>query len=181
MSALIASTLTKERAKNILLWPTNNFPNNAVMTATGCISIFTLSKVFDFYYTGLITLVTLGALQLYQMNNESKERLIDAPKIAGIKTEISTLGGFEKNTPAIMKKYFEFGKKTVAPMFNHFNGDEYSKMEKLANYCNVQMADLATIWKKHPNFDDASSKKRFDVFKGILEGDDIKSKFTDVE
>lgn len=80
-----------------------------------------------------------------------------------------------------MREYLKFGRETVKPMFNHFNETEYSKIKKLANYCKVKMADLATIWQKHPNFDDPSSKKRFDLFKNILDGDDIKSKFADVE
>ena len=65
-------------------------------------------------------------------------------------------------------------------MFNHFNKDGYLKMEKLAEYSKVQMAALATIWEKTPNFDDVSSKKRCDVFKSILPDDDIKSKFADI-
>ena len=181
MSALYQTYCTKQTVKNILLWPTNNFPNNAVMTAAGCISIFALPKIFDSYYTGLFTFVALGALQLYQMNKEAKKRLVDAPKITKIKNEISTLEGFERNNPMIMKKYFELGEKTIEPMFNHFNKDGYSKMAKLAKYCKVQMAALATIWEKHPNFDDVSSKNRFDLFKNILDGDDIKSKFEDIE
>ncbi|NGX48601.1 MAG: hypothetical protein K940chlam5_00189 [Candidatus Anoxychlamydiales bacterium] len=181
MSALIATTLSKQTVKNILLWPTNNFPNNAIMTAAGCISIFALPKIFDSYYSVLFTSVALGTLQLYQMNNEAKKRLVDAPKITKIRTEIKDLEGFERNNPMIMKKYFKLGKKTIEPMFNHFNKDGYSKMKKLAEYSKVQMAALATIWGKYPNFDDPSSKKRFEVFKSILSDEDIKSKFDDIE
>ncbi|NGX32860.1 MAG: hypothetical protein K1060chlam4_00913, partial [Candidatus Anoxychlamydiales bacterium] len=158
-----------------------NFPNNAVMTAAGCISIFALPKIFDSYYTGLFTFVALGALQLYQLNNEAKKRLVDAPKITKIKDEIKELEGLEKNNPTLMRTYLKFGKEAVESMFNHFNETEYSKIENLANYCKVKMSELATIWKKTPNFDDASSKKRFDLFKNILDGDDIKSKFDDIE
>ncbi|KKK95775.1 MAG: hypothetical protein KR126chlam4_01430 [Candidatus Anoxychlamydiales bacterium] len=181
MSALYHTYCTKETAKNMLLWPTKNFPNNAVMTAAGCISIFALQKIFDSYYTGLFTCAALGALQLYQMNNEAKKRLFDAPKITKINDEIKELEGLENNNPKLMRKYLEFGKETVEHMFNHFNKDGYSKIKKITKYCKVQMAALATIWEKAPNFDDASSKKRFDLFKGILTDADIKSNFADVE
>jgi len=176
MSALISHSLTAQTAKEMALWPTKNFPYNAILTTTGVISFYVLKKIFSPYNTLILTFLVIGATKLCIKNENAKILIVTEPQIAKIQKEISDLEDFENNNPLIMKKYLSLGKDTIKPMFDCFNKDKYGKIEKLAAFCNVKIADLVTIWKKHPNFDENSFSNRYNIFKNLLRSD-IKKQF----
>lgn len=165
MTALVKQLCTFQTAKRALVWPVKNFPNNAIMTLAGAISLVALPKMLNsYYYSALLGALTLAGLKIHQMNNDALKQIAKDKGVQGIKKEIRELEGFEDNNLKIMNLYLKLGKETIEPMFNPFNHLEYAKIEKLATFCKVSIENLATIWTKHPNFDGASHIQRRALF-----------------
>ncbi len=168
MSALLAINLTTQKAKSLLIWPMKDFPYNALVTTAGFISVFALPKIFSSYSSLLFTSATLLiSIKLFQENEEAKKKL----KINEIKNEISALEGFENNNPKIMKLYLKLDKKTIEPMLNRFNENDYQKIKKLTKYSKIKIADIIAIWNKAPNFNENSFNKRYSLLRNILDNE----------
>ena len=133
MSALLSTAFTRKNILNSCIWPIKNFPNNAIITASGLITLYALPKILNTsnYYTILLGGLTLAGIRLYQMNNLAKKQLLEDKEIQNIKKEIYELEGFDKNNYQIMNLYLQLGKENISSMFNHFNETEYSKIVNL--------------------------------------------------